>query len=331
MKIAYFDLNDDGFEDYSINPKRYGGGRVFASQAKEEFNNDKDSFVIYADEKCFENLSNNERGDKCLMTTKEEREALRFGKPLKEIISNLNDIDLIVHHFSNEYLNTEGLKAKQVCWSVGWKEVVNPKFKYAIFYNDYQFPIIEETTKQYKAVIGKVMPPFGEREKEDFIFQCSRHCSSFGSFTVAEVCNRHGIPVVFAGPIEKGYPLLEKIQQSNGLKYLGQISEEEKIDYCKRARICTFLHTWPTPFNLSAIEALGCGTPIVSTGVGFWPSLVTEKNGFIVNSEIEFLNAYHKAPEIKQKDCWESVQCFSHTEMLNQFYKIFKEIVADKI
>jgi hypothetical protein len=43
MKIAYLDLSPGIFEDYSLNPKRYGGGRIFASTLKQ-----KSYFTIFA-------------------------------------------------------------------------------------------------------------------------------------------------------------------------------------------------------------------------------------------------------------------------------------------
>ncbi len=50
MKIAYFELGvADFYEDYSINTKGYGGGLCFAKYAKQSFNNENDTFILFGD------------------------------------------------------------------------------------------------------------------------------------------------------------------------------------------------------------------------------------------------------------------------------------------
>ena len=53
MKIAYLDLNfPDFFEDYSYEPKRYGGGRIVPAPLMEQFSN----FFIFSDKRSFESV-----------------------------------------------------------------------------------------------------------------------------------------------------------------------------------------------------------------------------------------------------------------------------------
>jgi hypothetical protein len=322
MKIAYLDFNEDDFhEDYSISPKAYGGGRVFASIAK-EVNPD---FHIYANPDSFKNLLPSERKENCHPLNSEQRRAIREGYPIQLVLpeEEARTYDLFVHHQVKYHIITGDLKAKECCWAVGFGEQCDNRNKNLLLYNDYQMPYANQSTRVHKIVIGKPIPPFQEYKKENFIFQCTRHTRYFGSIEVAKICQRMQIPVVFAGPIDKDYPLLEHVDNKL-IKYLGIISEEEKIDYLKRAKFCTFLHSWNTPFNLSAIEALAYGTPLIASYAGFWPSLINGKNGGLVRNFEDFVACYNT--EYSQIGCWESAQPYSQEKMIESFFSVFKTI-----
>jgi hypothetical protein len=326
MKIAYIDLNDETFwEDYSISPKKYGGGRVFAAAAKEnylDFHLD-----IYANPRSFDNVTDSENKRACIPTTWEQRDAIRQYKPIKDIIANAEQYDLFVTHNMGFPINTEGLKGKLCAWALGREEWCDPRFKHVLQYNEYQLTKVGPETKTYRTVIGKPLPEFREYNKENFIFQCTRHTPIFGSIEIAATCNNLGIKAYFAGPIDKDYPLLQFIDNKNTF-YLGIISEEIKIEFLKRARLCTFYHRWNTPFNLSAIEALSYGTPIAATPVGFWPSLVKKENGFFFSSEEDFKKKFEENP-FSQRDCWNSAQPYSEQNMIDSFLKAFQTIVNE--
>lgn len=329
MNIAYFDLNHPAHhEDYSINPRNYGGGRIFAAHAKELLNNEVDHFYLYSDSKSLANVSSRERFDRCVAITDDQKEALRRGDHLTTVVPYASEIDLIVHHASSFWINTQGLPAKQVAWCLGYKEQVHPNAPYVINYNDFQAPILlNPKTKILKAVIGKPLAPFKENEKEDYIFQCTRHNICFGSNNVVRFCNLYGIKGLFAGPIDPNYDLLKKIDNKNTF-YLGIINEKTKYELTRKARLYTFIHSWPTPFNLSAVEALNVGTPIAASHYGFWPSLVSHgKNGFLIKTPEDLLQAWNSAPKISQKDCFDSVSKFSLDNMIKDFYNAFLTVL----
>lgn len=330
MRVFYCDLNhNDHFEDYSAyNCKRYGGGRIFAAYAKESLNDENNEFWIGSNPKSFENLGNDERKDRCINLSDEQRQSLRNGANLKEIIPDADKFDIVCHHTSDKYINIDGLKAKQIAWSVGLQEHINPNFNDFILYNNYQHPVIfNDNTKFHKAIIGVPIPAFQEYEKEKYIFQCTRHTPVFGSIEVAKFCRHFNIPCIFAGPLDRGYDL-PSYCDGNVVKYLGVISEKDKIELTKKARLSTFLHHWKTPMNLSALQTLSYGTPLAVTKVGFWPSLINEKNGFFVDSSESLLHAYENADKIKQLDCYDTAKNFSTERMISEFVTIFEKILS---
>lgn len=322
MKICYLDLNHpDFFEDYSYeNPKRYGGGRIVPAPLMANFNN----FYIASDIRSFENVNPNKIGQ-CRVLPWESRQAIRNGFPVKEIIQDATEYDLFFHANTNIHLNLDGLSAEQAVWSVGWSETVHPKNTHVMFFDQKnQMPIMNGEHVVHKIIIGPKIEPFQEYQKEDLIFQCTRHERCFQSKEVAELAIRHKIKTVFAGPIQHGYPL--PIDNINTF-YLGEISNTDKIAWNKRAKFNTQLQNWPTCATLSAKESLSYGSAIIALPIGGWPDFIKQGvNGFIINNEQEFLNAWNSRNLISQKNCYETALEHSEDKMIetlkSAFYKI---------
>lgn len=322
MKILYLDLNDNNLiEDYSSDPNRYGGGRIFASAAIQTDKN----FFIAAYEKCFDKIQNKSN---CIFTTEEQRKRIVDGEKIKNIIPNAEDFDIFAYHRYDTYLNLEGLKGKQCCWAVGRDETINPKIKDLLVHNrEYQNCRISENTKMHDIIIGTKNEGYNFYNKKDFIFQCSRHEPIFGTIQVAQLCKKYEIPAIFAGPIQQNYPLLDYVD-SNLIKYVGQISETEKASFYKEAMASTYLHFWQTPFNLSAVESLSYNTPIIATNIGFWPSFIKSgTNGFIINNELDFIEAVNKCRNIDQFSCYQTSLKYTTKTMIESFYNVFYKIL----
>lgn len=325
MNVSYLDLNyPDLKENYSIRPNSYGGGRVFISWMREEF---KDEFHIFADEECFKNIN---FPYNCHPLTWGERQKIRNGAPIKEVIKNAAQVDLFLHPHPEIFINLSGLKAKQATWLVGLGQYVNPNIHNILIYNDYQQPhITNPIAKIHKIIIGKPISKFRGYIKDDYIFQCSRHLPMFNSVEVAKFCLKYKIKGIFAGPIDGGYPLEHYIDNQITF-YLGQIDEDKKMSLTSHARLYTLLHDWDTPMSLSAVESLSVGTPVACKKRGFWPSLIKEgENGFFINSEDDLKKAWDNAQNIDQRKCYESVAEFSVENMTNSVYNACRKILNE--
>ena len=167
MKIAYIDLNPiDYYEDYSINPQRYGGGRVFASWFKQF-----PEFFIFAATETFSSLSENDRKTNCIPITTEARQAIWRGEPVANHIPYANSFDLFVHLHPEISLNLTGLKSKELLWLAGYDQHVNSKVEHIAIYNNFQKPVIlgdSKSPKIYYFQLGYPIRPFKENQKEDF-------------------------------------------------------------------------------------------------------------------------------------------------------------------
>ena len=303
MKIAYFDLNEDDFcEDYSDNPNQYGGGRIVAAGLL-----DSVGYIdIFGDLKCFTNVKESKK-HQCFALPSEIKNKIKAGEEIKNLIPNAESYDIFFHHFANRSINLNGLpNSKQVVWPVGWKESVSSKIKNVLLFDFNSETRYSPDTKIYKIVIGPKFSPFQEYKKEDFIFQCSRHCQHYSSIQVAEFCNKNNIKAYFAGPIDEGYKLLEEIDNKNTF-YLGVISQDLKRELFKKSKANVQIQNYPISVTLTAKEAASYGNMIIKypNGNDDWVSFIEEsKNGFFVKNGKEFLDAWSKRNTIKQLDCY---------------------------
>jgi hypothetical protein len=329
MKIAYIDLNyPDFFEDYSYEPRRYGGGRIVPAPLMQMFNN----FHIFSDKRSFDNVQQ-DKLSQCRILDWEHRKAIRDGAPVKDVIPDASNYDLFFHANTNIHLNLDNLAAQQVVWSVGWSETVNPKNIHVMFFDRFhQMPILMHGNHIiYDIVIGPKIEPFQEYQKEDMIFQCTRHEKCFQSMEVAQLALKYKIKTIFAGPMQKGYPLPDYIDNKITF-YLGEISQAEKIRLNKLAKVHTQFQSWPTCATLSAKEAMSYGCFPIALPIGGWPDFIQQGvNGFIINSESEFVQAWERRNSISQRACYNTALEHGEDKMIFKIQEAFQKITGEKL
>ena len=331
MKLLYLDFNNSLIEDYSaFNCNKYGGGRIVAAHLLPHMISTGHYMEIWADNKCFENIPPELRRY-CKSMRFSDREAIGNGKRLEDY--GADNFDIVLHHYCGYYVNTEGLKTIPLYWAVGYNENINAGTQNIILYNDFQFPRPKHPNPRFfRARIGVPLPPFIERKKHGYAFSCHRQTPIFGSQLSCIIAKAQKLDYYFAGPLEQDKSLLDYCD--NKTKYLGIISEEEKVCWQSGASMSFFLHSWPTPFNLSAITALAYGTPIIASPVGFWPSLVKNGvNGYIVRDMEEMAKAIDciKNGAISQENCYNSVKHLSADLMVEDYMKIFNQVLNENL
>ena len=70
------------------------------------------------------------------------------------------------------------------------------------------------------------------------------------------------------------------------IEYVGELDEAEKYQLLGEAIAMLNPIQWPEPFGLVMIEALACGTPVVSTSVGSVPEIIDHgTTGYVDDSQ----------------------------------------------
>jgi glycosyltransferase involved in cell wall biosynthesis len=80
-----------------------------------------------------------------------------------------------------------------------------------------------------------------------------------------------------------------------GVKFIGEIGEDQKSDFLGGAAAMLFPIDWPEPFGLVMIESMACGTPVIAYPRGSVPEVIDEGvTGFVVGSVEEAAGAVRK-------------------------------------
>ena len=332
MKILYIDLGVTDFaEDYSISPRGYGGAPVFARFAKEKWNADGNVFKILAQPGNFFSLTKGENNEACIAMTWEALEKARSGFPIDLLYPEYSQYDVFMFHHDCMPIPVYNPRIKIVHWSLSGKSDAGHFSNHLeLLYRADQKP--EWVGQRIRNVtLGKPIKsePPQKVAREKSIFQCSRHDEFMNSALIAKKCIESKLKGVFAGPIQKGCNLLEYID-NNSTFYIGSISEGIKLKYIEEVAATTYLHRWDTPFNQSAIESLGCGTPILCAEVGFFKTLVKPgSNGYFIDESSNISEFVDKCLNLNPKDCWETALDYSVDKMLDSFKKALDELMNE--
>lgn len=176
--------------------------------------------------------------------------------------------------------------------------------------------------------------PFSNK-KEDYFIYISRVCQLKGTREVIEVAKKAGVKLVMAGKIDAGKDTVYYEEQVKPLidgeqiKYLGEVTEKQKRELFRDARAFLFPLQWPEPFGLVMIEAMTCGTPVISLPYGSVPEVVKDGvSGFVVKSLDEMVEAIGKLDEIDAQKCHDYVQeRFSVTKMTDDYLALYEKML----
>jgi len=320
MKIAYFDLHkNDIHEDYSVLPKRYGGAATFARHAKQVLNNQNNEFKIFAMEESFSSYTDLDNTNFQKLSENDIKRLNNF-EPVSNLFPELINFDLFMFHHDGFTINKHGLKAKNVYWPLVSNSSCHPNNDLLLLYsNNLTCFYSSNHTKVDLFKIGvNTDKIFEQRIKEPLVFQCTQHVDTFGSIEVAKECLKYNYKCFFAGPIFNSYKLLDYIDNKTTF-YLGQISQDEKINLYKKATFSTFFHKHETPFNLSLIEGFNYGVIPICVKNTFFNSIIQEgENGYFYNNNFKEIIDKTNLKEM-QKNCFNTAQLFSKEEMIRLF------------
>lgn len=116
------------------------------------------------------------------------------------------------------------------------------------------------------------------------------------------------------------------------IDFLGEVNDEQKRDLLSNARALLFPVDWPEPFGLVMIEALACGTPVITRRRGSIPEIIRDgQTGFICETEEEMVEAVHRIDTLERAACRRAfMDRFTVTHMTQRYVKIYEAICAER-
>jgi glycosyltransferase involved in cell wall biosynthesis len=156
-----------------------------------------------------------------------------------------------------------------------------------------------------------------------------------GAHVAARLARQAGIGLKIAG---KCHEQLEIDYVESAIKpllgadieYLGEVDHATKLDLLGGATMLLNPISWPEPFGMVMIEALACGTPVVTTPYGAAPEIVGDGvTGFVCDDEPALLAAMGRIGEIDRRRCRVAVEGhFSRRRMVDEHVALYRRVAS---
>lgn len=175
--------------------------------------------------------------------------------------------------------------------------------------------------------------PYRE-DKDDVLIYIGRSNPDKGPKEAINIARRAGLPLQMilkaSEPPERDYfeheiePLL-----ASDIELHENVSHEDKVAMLGRACAMIFPIRWPEPFGLVMVEAMACGTPVVTTNWGAAPELVDDGiTGFRRDGDDDLVEAIGMARTLSPAACRSRVEeLFSAEAMVHGYETVYERAV----
>jgi len=194
-------------------------------------------------------------------------------------------------------------------------------------FNDAPWPIIPQS-------IDLESLPLYEGERDEYALCLTQKIREKRVPWACEVAVRTNTPLYIHGPGWSVDPEIERYSDSRPdlIHNEGEVGGAEKLQKLQHAKALIHLPGalgWSEAGGIVVLEALATGTPVIVSRNGALPSyVVQEKNGFIVDSVEEAVDALGKIETIRPEDCRKSVERFDYRRNALLCEALLKRVIA---
>jgi len=175
----------------------------------------------------------------------------------------------------------------------------------------------EGSPEDYLLFFGRIHPDKGTAEAIEIARACNKKLLIAGIIQDKEYYQRYVFPQL----------------ENESAEYIGSVGPAERSTLLGRARALLHPINFDEPFGLSVIEAMACGTPVIAFNRGSMPELIVHgKNGFLVNSLAEAIQAVSEIEEIDRNCCRQHVaRYFTADRMVDEYIKVYSQILRRSV
>lgn len=170
-------------------------------------------------------------------------------------------------------------------------------------------------------------------EHDDYLLFAGRIIPEKGVKEAIQIARDSHHRLLIIGPVDHGakgyFEQYIKPQLDDQILYLGRMDQEQLPKYYQKAKAVLTPVQWEEPFGLTTVEAMACGTPVISLHRGAAPEIIVDgKTGYVVHSVGEMVEAVGKVDQIKRQDCRDHVaQMFAIEQMVDHYEQAFCKIL----
>jgi glycosyltransferase involved in cell wall biosynthesis len=110
--------------------------------------------------------------------------------------------------------------------------------------------------------------------------------------------------------------------QPGVIDYLGPVNDDQKNQLLGSSAALLVPIEWDEPFGIVFIEALACGTPVISCPRGALPEIIqANQQGFLINNIAEGIAAVNKVDSISRMSCRQRCENYFSREIVVSAYE----------
>lgn len=186
----------------------------------------------------------------------------------------------------------------------------------------------------YNGIDPEIYQPCDLLKTGDYILFVSRIVREKGVHEAIYISDMTGLPLVIAGDdspmfCEQSYvhSIISKCD-GNRIKYIGEVSQEKKVELMQDA-MCTVLPiSFDEPFGLVAVESMMCGTPVVALDKGAYEETVT-MGGYVCQTVDEMIEKIKVVSYLDHDAIVENGRRFSDTKMADRYIELMEKCIEN--
>jgi glycosyltransferase involved in cell wall biosynthesis len=148
-----------------------------------------------------------------------------------------------------------------------------------------------------------------------------------------DVANALGLPLTLAGPVVEPHFFAERIRPRLGpaVRYVGVVNHQEKNSLLSRSRCAVLPFRGEEAFGLVMVEAMACGTPVVSLTNGAVSEVVDSGvTGYLATDERNLADAVRRAMVLDRHKIRDVATARFHIPMVAEKYcRLYDRIIAE--
>jgi glycosyltransferase involved in cell wall biosynthesis len=176
--------------------------------------------------------------------------------------------------------------------------------------------------------------PFREK-KDDVLVYIGRSNPDKGPKEAINIARRAGLPLrmlLKRGEIPEREYFEHEIEPllSSDIELYENVTHEEKVELLGRACAMIFPIRWPEPFGLVMVEAMACGTPVVTTNWGSAPEVVADGvTGFRRDGDDDLVHAIGDVRTLDPAACRARAEkLFSAEAMVRGYESVYRRVTS---
>lgn len=149
--------------------------------------------------------------------------------------------------------------------------------------------------------------------KDHYLLWLGRMHETKGAHRAITAARMAGVPLVLAGPVQPGQEAffaaaIAPHLDDTSVRYVGEVGGSVKSDLIAGAMALLMPIRWNEPFGMVMIEAMACGTPVITFDEGAAGEIVDHgTTGFLVEDEARMAEAVRLLPWIEPRVCRSTV------------------------